>query len=86
MIIVTPTNAEVLLVDDPKAEPIFVSRERIKPCYPELPDVSWTGFPSQGKREKRQHTSVKNNQNSPYTPVVTYSGPVTRSRAKKLAN
>ena len=84
VITLTPTNAEVRLVDDPKAEPIFVSLERVKPCFPELPDVSWTGFLSQSKHKKRQHT-VKKSRNSPSTPEVTYSGPVTRARARRLA-
>lgn len=42
------TNAEVRLVDDPIAKSMFMSLDCIKPCYPELPDVSWIG-----------HTSVK---------------------------
>ena len=43
VVTVTGTNAEVHLVDDPTADSIFVSLDRVKPCYPELPDISWTG-------------------------------------------
>ena len=32
---VTPTNAEVRLIDRPKDEPIFVALDRIRLCYPE---------------------------------------------------
>ena len=37
----TPTNVEVIPVDQPNAESIFISIDRIRPCYPELPDISW---------------------------------------------
>ena len=30
---ITPTNAKVRLVDDPKAAPIFVARDRVCLCY-----------------------------------------------------
>ena len=39
----TPTNLEVNPVDKPDAESIFISLNRIRPCYPELPDISWCG-------------------------------------------
>ena len=39
----TPTNLEVKPVDKPDAELIFVSLNRIRPCYPELPDIFWCG-------------------------------------------
>jgi len=45
----TPNNAEVVLVDRPKDPSIFVSLDRIRPCYAELGDVTWTGR----KRRKR---------------------------------
>ena len=38
---VTPTNAEVQLVDRPGADAIFVSLSRVRPCYLEISDVSW---------------------------------------------
>ena len=40
---VTSTNAEVRLVDDPKAASIFVALDRVRLCYPEQADVTWTG-------------------------------------------
>ena len=48
---VTPTNVEVRLVDKPEEDPIFVSLDRVRPCYGELPDVSWSGH-SRRKRKK----------------------------------
>ena len=40
---VTPTNAEVCLVNDPKSDSMFVSMTRVHPCHDELPDTSWRG-------------------------------------------
>ena len=40
---VTPTNAEVRLVDDPKADPIFVALDGVRMGHPEQGDVTWTG-------------------------------------------
>ena len=59
---VTPTNAEVVLVDKPDEDTIFVSLKRVRPCYEELPDISWIGHSgvkvrrarNQRKRMKRQ--------------------------------
>ena len=38
---ITPTNAEVKLVDRPGNPAIFVSLSRVRPCYSELPDSSY---------------------------------------------
>ena len=43
IISLTPTNAEVQLIDEPHSEPLFVSLSRVRACYDELPDVSWKG-------------------------------------------
>ena len=40
---VTPTNVEARLVDHPDADPIFVAVSRVRPCYPELSNLTWTG-------------------------------------------
>ena len=40
---VTPTNAEVALIDRPRNPSIFVSLTRIRRCYEEMDDQSWTG-------------------------------------------
>ena len=71
---VTPTNAEVRLVDDPKSDSMFVSLTRVRPCHDELPDTSWRG-------------SIPRKYGSrPNPPIVqqtaSYSGPMTRSRTQ----
>ena len=40
---VTPTNVEVRLVDQPKGDSIFVALERVRRCYTEQGDTTWTG-------------------------------------------
>ena len=59
---VTPTNAELRLVDDPKAAPIFVALDRVRLCYPEQGDVTWTG-----KAKRRAKARFKKS-NSNLTP------------------
>ena len=39
----TPTNAEVKLIDKPDSDSIFVALNRVRLCYPELPSKSWSG-------------------------------------------
>ena len=73
----TPTNLEVKPVDKPEAEAIFVSLDRIRPCYPELPDVSWCGN-TKRKQSKRKPKTKEDTE----MPART-SGPVTRSMKKK---
>ena len=40
---VTPNNAEVVLVDKPRNDSIFVSLNRVRLCYPEQTEETWTG-------------------------------------------
>ena len=46
----TSTNAEVRLVDKPDEPSIFVPLDRVRPCYNELLDRSWSGHSSKSKR------------------------------------
>ena len=39
----TPTNAEVQLVDELQSKSMFVSYNRVRTCYEELPDILWKG-------------------------------------------
>ena len=39
----TPTNAEVRLVNEPRSKSLFVSLSRVRKCHDELPDHSWRG-------------------------------------------
>ena len=72
----TPTNAEVRLIDDPTNEPIFVALERIRLCYPEQGGTTWTGRQKKKRRSKRTKTQ---GEPSSVPPSAPRSGPVTRS-------
>ena len=61
MVSVTLTNAEVVLVDKPDEDSIFVLLMRVRPCYDELPDISWTGH-SGVKLRKRVRVRRARNQ------------------------
>ena len=75
---VTPTNAEVRLVDDPKAAPIFVALDRVRQCYLEQGDVTWTS------KSKRRAKACFKKSNSNLTPPNLHvcTGPVTRSMTR----
>ena len=77
VVTVTPTNAEVRLVDDPKAASIFVALDRVRLCYPEQSDQTWTG------QRRRRTTRSKPSPPGPIpsAPPVR-SGPITRSMAR----
>ena len=79
---VTPTNAEVVLVDKPDEDTIFVSLKRVRPCYEELPDISWTGH-SGVKSRKRKSQSKESQKPEKENEETENRGPVTRSMARK---
>ena len=85
VVTVTGTNSKVHLVDDPTADPIFVSLDRVTPCYQELPDVSWTGHT---KRKAHKNSAVQKQSNqsdkSQWKVKEPYNGPITRSRSKSM--
>ena len=49
----TRTNAEVQLIGRPQDQTIFVAIDRLRRCYPELSDKSWTGRKGKKSRQKR---------------------------------
>ena len=55
----TPTNAEVKLIDKPDSNSIFAALNRVRFCYPELPspgvDKMQRDFRSQGQSNLIQH-------------------------------
>ena len=51
---VTPTNVEVRLIDRPDDPTIFVALNRVRLCYPELPDKSWSGKTRKRAQKKSQ--------------------------------
>ena len=72
----TPTNAEVQLVEKPSDPTLFVALGCVRRCYPEIPpDVSWTGRNQKSKRKRR--SGQVQEQSKPQAP--RREGPVTRS-------
>lgn len=67
----TPTNAEVQLIERPQDQSIFVAIDRLRSCYPQLPKWSCTGRKGCNGRKKQPSQTKR--------PRVT--GPVTRSMA-----
>ena len=76
----TPSNVEVRLVDKPADPSIFVSLDRVQPCYPELGDISWFGkVTCKGQNKAGQVVAAnKGNQGQ-----VRRAGPVTRSQTRQ---
>ena len=72
----TPTIAEVRLVDQPDDSSMFISLSRVQPCYAELSDQSWSGHTRKRKRNQTAKPAPKQSSSEPY------NGPITRSRAK----
>ncbi len=72
---VTPTNAEVRLVDEPMSESIFVALNRVRRCYPEQANTTWTGR----KKRKKLRRKVQ----SDPAGVLRNGGPVTRSMTRR---
>ena len=74
---VTPTNADVQLVENQGEPALFVAISRLRRCYPELPDTSWTGT-----KKRRRFPATKKD----LPPqLVRQEGPVTRAMAKAQA-
>ena len=82
IIALTPNNAEVTLVDHPKDPAIFVSLDRVRPCYPELGDTSWTGGKKRARKSNRK--SAPSEEAAPLQVASPQQGPVTRSRARQV--
>ena len=78
---VSPSNVEVRLVDKPADASIFVSLDRVRPCYPELRNVSWSGKLTR-KRQRKSGPTIANRQGIDGTQV-RHSGPVTRSQTRR---
>ena len=72
------SNEEVRLVDEPQSKSMFVSLNRVRTCYEELPDVSWKGSSPQKYAPTQQPVQPKNTVQG---RAVPYTGPVTRSRS-----
>ena len=75
----TPTNTEVQLIERPQDQSIFVAIDRLRRCYSELSDRSWTGWKGRRGRAKRKSKVL-----SPPEESLRTTGSVTRSMARKL--
>ena len=78
IVAVTPTNAEVKLIERASEPSIFVAIDRLRKCYPELPDRCWTGRKQSRKRRSKRQTVT-----SPSVEPQRTTGPVTRSMTQK---
>lgn len=86
----TPTNAEVQLMDAPKDSSIFVSLDRVRLCYEEMTDDVWAGpghcTPKKSRRadqpqKQARGTTTRALGNKASTKDSV--GPVTRSMTRK---
>ena len=50
----TATNAEVKLIENPKESSIFVALDRLRKCYPEQSNATWTGRKRKSKRSSKR--------------------------------
>ena len=67
----TPTNAEIRLVDKPSDPSIFVSLCRLRPCYPELSDNSWSGTAKRRQRRRALNSPQPHNASGVTSDNVT---------------
>ena len=77
----TATNAEVQLIENPKESSIFVALDRLRKCYPEQSNATWTG--RKRKSTKRGSKSVQPKTSERPSDRVRTVGPVTRSMTRK---
>ena len=70
----TPNNVEVCIIDDPTADSIFVSLDRVRLCYPEQGNKTWKG----SKEKQKRHVITKRISKSDKSSHL-HVGPTTRS-------
>ena len=54
---ITLTNVEVRMVDRPTSESIFVALDRVRKCYPEQSNDTWTGYKHHRKNQPSKKSS-----------------------------
>ena len=81
---ITPTNAEVRLIEHPTEPSIFVAIDRLRKCYPEQTDDCWLGTKKKipKKRNAKQYTPGSTVDQTGEPPR---RGPVTRSMRKQVS-
>ena len=62
MLKVTPNNAEVMLVEKPRYDSIFVSLNRVHLCYPEQTEETWTGSRKWRRRKSKKKTLLNDSE------------------------
>ena len=77
----TPTNAEVQLIEKPGDPSLFVALSRLRRCYPEMTDASWTGRKKRSKSKKKKRTALPQGSRAKAVPVRS-EGPITRSMTR----
>ena len=80
VISLTETNVEVRLINSPEDPPIFVSLDRVRPCYSEMSDEVWAGHGKRVPVVRKKPTPPKMEKQ---TVSTEYTGPMTRFRARK---
>ena len=81
---ITPSNAEVRLIEHPTEPSIFVAIERLRKCYPEQTNDCWLGTKKRipKKRNAKQFTPGSTVDRTGEPPR---RGPVTRSLRKQVS-
>ena len=79
----TPTNAEVQLIEKAGDPSLFVALSRLRRCYPEMTDASWTDGKKRNKTNRQVFSSLSKEDTK--ASSVRREGPVTKSmiRAQK---
>ena len=75
----TPTNAEVKLIEKSGDPSLFVALGRLRKCYPEMTNASWTGHRRRNKSKKWGNPFQSERVE---TVPVHREGPVTRSMTR----
>jgi hypothetical protein len=75
---VTPSNAEVRLVDQPNGDFIFVALDRVRRCYLEQENTTWTGR----KQRRKQKHSKRGDSSVEKVVQLLPKGPVTCSKTR----
>lgn len=77
---ITPTNAEVQLIEYPSEPTIFVAIDRLRKCYPEQTNDCWLGH----KKKFTKKGGPKQSTPAAQPQTLPGRGPMTRSMKKRL--
>ena len=78
---ITPTNAEIELLNHPNVPTIFVLLDCVWKCYKEMTDNVWMGHRQITRSCVQQNITPANTKKTISAPP--YTGPVTRSGSKQ---